>query len=207
MEKLARLMARKIGRGLNADDERIAVMAYGLTALLQLVFILAASVLMGCLFGFLPEAMIVFLSVGFLRRLIGGHHSQSFNGCLVMSILCIGIFSALAHYVLPLCGMTAAYIASGAVYAVASLLIFRLAPVDSPNKPVRRPDKIRRLRRSAFAVMLAFAALTVLGLLYGSRSALCLRCVWALNLSVLWQAWMLTRSGAYVIGIIDRCLK
>ncbi len=94
MEKLARRWAQKIGTAQNADSEKVAVMAYGLTALLQLICIFLFAVLLGCLFDFFWEAMIAFFSVGFLRRLIGGAHSGSFNGCLFLSVFCIALFYA-----------------------------------------------------------------------------------------------------------------
>ena len=207
MEKLARRWAQKIGDSQNAESEKVAVIAYGLTALLQLVCIFFSTVLLGCLFDFFWEAMIVFFSVGFLRRLIGGVHSGSFNGCLFLSVFCIALFSALARYVLPLTGFWTACLVSGAIYLVASLLIYRLAPVDSPNKPVRRPEKIKRLRRSAAAVMAAFIWLTAIMLLMACRGTDCLTYLWALDLSVLWQVCMLTSGGKRLIETLDHLFK
>lgn len=207
MEQLAHRWAQKIGTTLGTDEERIAVMAYGLTALLQLVLIFLAAALLGWALGFFGESMIVFFSVGFLRRLIGGAHAGSFNGCLVVSIFCIGFFSALAHYVLPLCPFWVLCGASLAIYLTAVVLIARLAPVDSPNKPVRSLEKRRRLRRSAFGVMVVFALLTAAALLWQIRGGNCARYIWALNLSVLWQTTMLTGCGSRLIRIVDLRFK
>jgi len=207
MEQLAHKWAQKIGTALNADQEKIAVMAYGLTALLQLLLIFAAALLFGLLFGFLWEAMIVFFSVGFLRRLIGGAHAGTFNGCMVISVVCIVLFSALAHYVLPLCGFWAVCIASVLIDLLASFLIYRYAPVDSPNKPVRSPEKIRRLRRGAGTVMAAFILLTVVLLFLSYRNSVWFSYIWAFDLSVLWQVCMLTAMGRRLICVVDHLIK
>lgn len=203
MEKLAHNWAQKIGTALDADQERIAVMAYGLTALLQLLLIFAAALLFGLVFGFLVEAMIVFFSVGFLRRLIGGAHAAKFDGCIVISVFCIALFSALAHYVLLLCGFWVTCVASVIIYILASCLIYRLAPVDSPNKPVRAPEKIRRLRRGAGVVMVVFSLLTVVMLFLQWKGYAFISYVWALDLSLLWQTCMLTAIGRRLVNIVD----
>lgn len=203
MEKLAHSWAQKIGTALDADQERIAVMAYGLTALLQLLMIFVAALLFGMVFGFLPEAMIVFFSVGFLRRLIGGAHAAKFDGCIAVSVFCIAIFSALAHYILPLCGFWITCAVSAVIYLLSSCLIYRLAPVDSPNKPVRAPQKIRRLRRSAGVVMAIFSLLTLAMLFLQYKGYAYMSYIWALDLSLLWQTCMLTAIGRRLINIVD----
>jgi accessory gene regulator B len=207
MIKLSQIIARKIGDSLKLDDEKVAVMSYGLFGMLQVAVIFAASVIMGLIFGFFWEAMILFFSVGFLRRLIGGAHSQGLMSCMIISILSIAILSLLARYVLPAFGFVFAAAFSAFVYLSASCLIYKLAPVDSPNKPVRAPEKIKRLRKSSFAVMLSFILLTVAALILQYKGIETAPYIFALDLSVLWQSCMLTKLSHKLLSRFDRILK
>ena len=100
MEKLAKAIAAAIGKNLGKSEEEVAVIAYGLIGLLQFFAILLLTSAVGLIFGFFLETLIVFLSVGFLRRLTGGAHSRGLYNCLVYSVLFVCGFSALAHFVL-----------------------------------------------------------------------------------------------------------
>ena len=60
MENLARSIANKISKKLGYDDEKTAVIAYGLIGLFQFIIILCACALIGLVFGFFWEAMIIF---------------------------------------------------------------------------------------------------------------------------------------------------
>ena len=76
MERLAKKIAESIGESLGKSDEDVAVVAYGLIGILQFlaIFLLASTI--GFAFSFWIEVVVVFLSVGFLRRLTGGAHSK-----------------------------------------------------------------------------------------------------------------------------------
>ena len=68
MEKLAKSIAASIGRHLEKSEEDVAVIAYGLIGILQLLAILVISLTIGIIFGFWAEVLTIFFSVGFLRR-------------------------------------------------------------------------------------------------------------------------------------------
>ena len=101
MEALAKRIAAAIGRNLSKTDEEVAVIAYGLIGIIQFLAILIISLTIGIIFGMWAEVLIIFFSVGFLRRLTGGAHSRGIYNCLVYSVCFVCGFSALATYSLP----------------------------------------------------------------------------------------------------------
>ncbi len=68
MEKLARKLANNIALSLGYDDEKEAVVAYGLIAIIQVSIIILLVLLLGLLAGAPIEAMIICLSASILRK-------------------------------------------------------------------------------------------------------------------------------------------
>lgn len=206
MEKLAKKIAEALGNSLNKNEEQVAVMAYGLTAIIQMFSILAVSVLFGVFAGVLPEVFVVFFSVGFLRRLIGGAHSKGIYSCFFISVFCIIVFGLLTKFVivkyLPLYLIATLSIL---IYAYSIFLTYKLAPVGNEKKPISSEKKRLRLRKSAFIVLSLFVACTAL-LLYFQYifGGIYSRIAVSLFLSVLWQSTMLTKVGHSFITQIDR---
>lgn len=96
------------------------------------------------------ECLLIYLVVGTFRKCTGGAHAPSLLGCILTSLLTIGAMAGLARYLLAprLTPLTASLCLLAFVWIW--WIIIRRVPVDSPNKPIRRPEKIRRLRRQSF---------------------------------------------------------
>ena len=208
MERLCKKIAQYIGESIGADDEKISVIEYGMIAIIQFLIILIVSSAIGFIFGFFFETLIVFFSVGFLRRVIGGAHSVSFNSCLLVSIICIDFLSYLSKYIAKnYIGFNYIILFIIFIYIIAVVLIYKLAPVDNPNKVINNPNKIKRLRKQAFIILISYIIIT-LGLiicccLYGRNY---ISYAVSLALSVLWQVTMLTKIGHSLIYLFDKCL-
>ena len=205
MEKLAKSIAASIGKNLGKSEEDIAVIAYGLIGILQILAILVISLTIGILFGFWAEVLTIFFSVGFLRRLTGGAHSRGLYNCLVYSVFFVCGFSAICvfwlarvsfqHYILP------AYVL---IYLFGYVTIALKAPVAPPNKPCRTEKKRRRLRRGSFIVLTVFFILdAVLFFFRGYMHQRFYTVGLSLALSVLWQIFMMTKAGHAFIYVID----
>ncbi len=203
MISLCRKWSAQISGALSLEEERRQVIEYGLLALVQMSVILAGAMLAGAVFGFLPETVILFFSVGILRKNTGGAHSETIGGCTVMSIAVICILAALCRYVLMgIPSQTMAVLLLALCYGLAFLQIYRRAPMDTPNKPITKPEKINRLRRQGFFVLAIYAILSLALLLWGAKRGTSLS--FAVSCASLWQAATLTRPGATMIRTVDR---
>lgn len=93
------------------------------------------------------ECLLIYLVVGTFRKCTGGAHAPSLLCILIQSAHHrsdggagpVSAGSRLTPLTASLCLLAFVWI---------WWIIIRRVPVDSPNKPIRRPEKIRRLRPS-----------------------------------------------------------
>lgn len=204
METLAKKMAQSIGKSLGKTEEEIAVIAYGLIGILQFSTIFVLSSIIGLIFGFWLETAIVFLSVGFLRRLTGGAHSSGIYSCLVYSVFFVCGISAISYYLLAQLAWQINLGLLVAVYLFGYVTVALKAPVTPPNKPCRSEQKRKRLRRGSFIVLTLFLVASLVCVLLGWKwNARCYSIGLSLVLSTLWQITMMTAVGKGFVELID----
>lgn len=205
MERLARRIAESAARNGGLDEERTRVIAYGLSALIQMLFLLVASLAFGILFHCLLESMIIFTSVGLMKRSSGGAHSNTSGNCTVISLVSIFVMALIARFVVPVIHpywyIYLAFVILS--FSAALLTVHRRAPVSTPNKPITRPEKIKRLRRQSFITVGIFFSLAAIMTFRGQAHPRLINGAISLNLAVLWQSFMLTEAGARLISFID----
>ena len=203
MERLAKKIAESVGKSLDKNEEDVAVIAYGLIGILQFMAIFLLASVIGLVFSFWLEVVVVFLSVGLLRRLTGGAHSSGIYSCLVYSVFFVCALSALARYGLSALPVTANAIIAALIFGFGYFMIARKAPVTPPNKPCRTEAKRKRLRKGAFTVLTIFMLLVAAALVFRGRSGRIYSVGLALLLSTLWQITMMTRAGHSFISFFD----
>ena len=204
MERLAKKIAGSVGESLGKNEEEVAVMAYGLIGILQFLAIFILASIIGIVLGFWLEVLIVFLSVGFLRRLTGGAHSSGIYSCLVYSVIIICGLSALARYLLPVLHLSVNCAICALIFAFGYFMVALKAPVAPPNKPCRTEAKRKRLRKGAFIVLSMFLVLVGTSLALNGRVGRIYSLGLALALSTFWQIAMMTRAGHVFITFIDK---
>lgn len=207
MEKIAHHLAEKIAVSLEYDAEKQAVIAYGLTGLLQLLVLAAVFSLLGILFSIFWELAILYIAVALYRKYSGGGHASSMEACTLFSIfICLLLAFAAKGLTQIFSGVPALLISVAGTFVFAGVITWRRAPVDSPNKPIRTKEKKQRMRLGSF-VFLAAAFCASLLLFWGARwYPLCRSCGFALLLAVCWQAFTLTPLGIAFIRLADRLL-
>lgn len=210
MEKLAHSLSEIIALRLNYDEDKKAVIEYGLTAIFQIVSMFIVSSIIGLLAGFWIESMVIFLAVGLLRKSTGGAHSQTMQGCMIISVFSISFMAFIATYVIPLTFKTNKYILIPlfiVLFLFCIIVAYRLVPIDTPNKPITKIEKIKKLRRNTFSTLIAYFLISeILAILFIDNVVLVDISI-ALCLATLWQVFTLTKIGHIVIGTIDSKFK
>lgn len=204
MEKLAERLAESAAKSAGLNEERKKVIAYGLGALIQMLSLMVASTVFGIVFHCLVESMTIFFAVGIFKSSAGGAHARTSTSCTFISLVSIFLMSLFSRYVVP---VVSAYwpVYFGFIvlaFAIAGVTVYRLAPVGSANKPIVRPEKIRRLRRLSFLTVGVFFAISAALILFEG----CPRCINAaisLTLAVLWQSFMLTKAANRFLSFWD----
>lgn len=203
MERAAHHLSEKIAFHMQFCDEKRAVIEYGLLAIFNIAVIGIGISLISIFFHVWYESVTIFLGVGLLKKSTGGAHAQTMLGCAVISVLSITGVALAARYALD--DPINIYINIGIsiiVFAFCFFIFNKTVPVDTPNKPIRKPEKIKRLRRQSFVLLGLYTALAVATALmtplwnrFGSLSY-CIRFV------LLWQTLMLTRYGQRFISLL-----
>ncbi len=204
MERLANKLSEKIASQMKFDEDKKEVIAYGLTAIFQMIVIALVISVIGIIFGFFYESMIIFIGVGIIRKSTGGAHSRTMFGCLIFSILSIVLLSSLSRNVLNIQLDILQNIGISFVVFIFCFIIFYIrVPVDSPNKPIVKPEKIKRLRRQSFTILIIFSLLSVVFVLLTPLNSRFYSISVSIRLTMLWQLLTLTKFGGKLIYKID----
>lgn len=209
MEILAKSLSEKIAIKLHFGSEKREVIAYGLTAIFQMVAIFVITSVVGIIGGFWYECMVLFIGVGLLRKSVGGAHSQTFTGCLFISILTITFLAFLSRFLSRFLFLNSAenpavWIIVSAFFTIAFIYTYLKAPVDSGNKPIQRPEKIKRLRRNAFLTLFLFFITALLLLYFSYKNGRLISVSISFAFAALWQTFVLTVFGQGFINAVDR---
>lgn len=204
MEKMAYDLSEKIAIQLHFDDEKKAVIAYGLTAIFQMFFIAILASIIGIIGHFWLESMILFLVVGIIKKSTGGAHSETMFGCILISVFSITFLAMISRYVFyfPI----NQYINIGIsviIFAFSYIVFYRRVPVDSPNKPIVKPEKIKRLRRQSFFLLTLFTFLSVFLLFLAPDYYRLYSIIFSIRFAIIWQSFTLTQIGIKSIAKFD----
>jgi len=205
MEKLAVSISKFIAAKLNYEKDKQEVIAYGLTAIFQMVSIFVIASVIGLIGNFWAESTIIFLAVGILRKSTGGAHSQTMKGCLIISIFSISFLGFLAKYLFDIHLINHLYflIPLSIIYLFSFFFIHKLAPVASPKKPITREEKRKMLRKKSFITWFVYYAISVGLVFFSNYNINYITLSISLSFATLWQAFTLTKFGHKTIDIID----
>lgn len=203
MERIVRRLASKIARSQGLDAEREAVVAYGLLAMVQIAVITLLALVMGFAVGAPVEAMIVCFSVSFFRKYSGGAHAYDADFCTVVSVVYCTLAAAAAGWLTPLYRLPAMIAAVIAIYTITYWVIRRYVPVDSPNKPIKNPLKIKRMRKGSFLLVTIYLALQFFFIFTANRNPLFQKYGICLLLGTAWQTLTLTPIGAVLLNKLN----
>ncbi len=208
MEALAHNIAGRIALQMNFDEDKKSVIAYGLTAIFQMITIFAVISIIGVFFNFWYECIIIFLGVGIIRKSTGGAHSETMYGCIIISVLSVTILSSLSRHILDFSFNNFVNIGiSVVVYVLCFIAFYIRVPVDSPNKPIVKPEIIKRLRRQSFILLTIFFIISITFIILAAWNNRFYSIAASIRLTMLWQAFTLTKIGAQIFEKIDSKFK
>jgi accessory gene regulator B len=170
-----RIVGRLIEKSIINDAER-ELYTYGLFMLLSQTLYFILTVTFGVLLNKTLESVVFYVAFLFIRTNAGGIHASSELKCEVATtlslFLCLGI--------VKLCGLYNLKLVILILTIVATVFIFILCPLDSPEKPLNKKEKIY-FRKKSWIVLLII--LTIIGIsLYFEINALIYPCCMSLIL-------------------------
>lgn len=208
IEALANRIADGLASQLNLDQEKRAVIAYGFIGILQGVALLLMITVIGILTGTFYEALIIFLSVGYIRKSTGGAHSRTMWGCNTVSVFSISLLALASKYLLGMPIELTVNIGFTIILFLVGFMVFhKRVPVDSPNKPIISAEKISRLRRESFTKLLLFLILTVAAIASADTHIRFYSIASSIRLAMIWQVITLTEKGASLLARVDSAVN
>ena len=140
------------------EESKEAIYAYGMELLISDV-LNTLIVLMIALISHTLPAVVVFISVFMgLRQFVGGYHANSPLNCMFTLVIVMLVFS---YGICNISGqLSKAFSAS--FIAIALPIIFCIAPVPHPNKPMSEEKGIRLRKRSYLLTVILSAAVIAL---------------------------------------------
>ncbi|MCE5195948.1 MAG: accessory gene regulator B family protein [Negativicutes bacterium] len=208
MEKLTRKLAANVARSLDYDAEREAVIAYGLIGLVQIIITFALVLLFGSLVGAPAEALIVCAAVGLLRKYSGGAHAGSAELCNAISVVySTSAAVAAKRYFSTADNLALQLLLTAVIFGVSYLIVYRFAPVDSPNKPIKTVKKKKRMRQGSFIILTVYFLLAIALFLAGCDDGVYASYGISLLFGVIWQIFTLTSPGAFLLHSLDLRLQ
>lgn len=208
IETISNHFAERISEELKLDKDKKEVIAYGTFAIIQMVISIFLVTLFGWVFNVLIQALIISFTISILRKYSGGVHASSPSICnIIGTVVSVGL-AILLNYTYLSINLWMIIFAGLLIFAGAFLIISKVAPVDSPAKPIKRAEKRRRMKKgSIFVICTYFLIVIVIVLSYFQTLeksllfyALCI------YVGVSWQVFTLTKAGHIVLTKLDTFL-
>ncbi len=203
MEKMVRRLANKIAVSLGYDEEREAVVAYGLLAIVQIGITIILALIFGLIVGAPVEAMIVCFAVSIFRKYSGGAHAYDADFCTIVSVVYCTVAALASRMLATIVNPGIVLIVVIICYILTYWIIYRYVPVDSPNKPITNKDKIKRMRKGSTIIVSVYFALQLVFYFFASRYPAFHSYGISLLLGTAWQSLTLTPLGAILLNKLN----
>jgi accessory gene regulator B len=206
MERCSKAIAAKLALELGCDDDRRDVMAYGAFALIQMFISIGLVMIFGLVFDVVVEALIISFTASILRKYSGGVHASSPNTCTFLGIVvCVGFGLLIKLGLAPVIDVKAFLVAGALGFIWSFCMISRLAPVDTPNKPIKSEEKRERMRKGSYKAMVFYLLMILINLFFYEFLSSDVFFVYSICITfgVFWQVYTLTGSGHKLIEKVD----
>lgn len=203
IEKISEYIALKIKNENNLNEEKYEVIKYGLHAVFQMAFSILTVIIIGAIFNVAFEAFIISLIISILRRSAGGAHASTELNCALIGAL-VSVFLAVLIMKINM-GIELAIVILIIAMMISYILLRKLAPVDSPNKPIRTEKKIKRLKKASLITWVIYMILVIifmeLSIIF--KIDYFEKVGFLITFGCLWQSYTLTRSCHNLYEIMD----
>ena len=200
MYRLAEYLGEKLSTALQYDQEQKEVIVYGLLGIIQFVIVLSLLLIFSSLFGTVAASLILSFSVSALRVHAGGAHLSSIWVCSLTGVV-ISVLMPTVFELLGVQNLSSNYLfyKTNGILLLALWIVIVKAPVDSPNKPITKPEKIKKLKRKSIIVVLIYFVI-------GNFLAYKLLNVYlfCLLFGVMWQCFTMLKIGHTILGFFER---
>lgn len=195
IQRICENISDKIAKELNFEANQRAVINYGLFAMIQTSIAIGTEIIFGALLGVLIPTLIISLVAVFLRKYSGGAHAQTPEGCIVIGDI-VSVGGALGISWIPW-NVIGIIVLGVIIFILAYYFVWRLAPVDSASKPIRRVEKKQLLKKRSIFILSIYLIATIVSLLLylNNTDEKLLIYIASVYVGIGWQTFTLTATG------------
>ncbi|TEB05759.1 putative accessory gene regulator protein [Pelotomaculum schinkii] len=198
---ISQRIASYMGDALNLDSDNREVVAYSLELIFHTSVTLLLVLLIAWLIGPLREAVILIIVMFLFKNFAGGAHCSSATRCTILSMLLIPSFAELSFIAGQYFTLYVLIILTVLSVLFSYTIVYKLAPV---NLPIVSERHIQNRRYFSFLLLVLITiAQVILIILISDRTA---SFIIAIDISIFWQSFMLTKPGHALVGYYDRLL-
>lgn len=195
IKKISNRVAINLRESLNLDEEKFQVIEYGIHAFIHMMFSILMVIIFGWIFNVLIEALIISFTISLFRKSSGGAHAKTEISCALIGMI-VSVIPAILISIYNF-EIIIELILIGLFLIISFAITIKLAPIDSPNKPIRSEKKIKRLKRESITTLVIYMILIIINCLLeiafkeynGLKYGLCI------SFGTLWQSITLTKVG------------
>lgn len=118
------------------EEKQREIYAYGLSQLIVYLYNFLTVIIIGLIFGMVWQSIAFTAFYMMIRPYAGGYHARTPQMCYVYSLIMI-IAVLFLIKIIPLNGLL--YLL---IYAISSIIILKLSPVEDENKPLDNIEKV-----------------------------------------------------------------
>jgi accessory gene regulator B len=209
IERLSKNTASQISIALNLDKEREEILAYGAFNLFHTAWSIFLVALFGVLFDVLIYALFLSFTAAWLRKYSGGAHATSPNRCAIIGVIVFDGLAVLIDKFIISIDIVFLIIHTILSFLCTYYVIYKFCPVDSPSKPIRKAETIKRLRKNSFKTIYILIGITItLFVFYFQLGQVqLLKIISCISTGILWQSLTLISPGHFIIHVLDMFLK
>lgn len=205
IDNVSKSFASVVSSNLSLGHDQEEVIAYGAFALIQTVLSIFAIAAFGLLLGVFAESMIISFAAAILRKFSGGVHATKPLNCAVIGMIIFCVLGLMVKHLMIniefvyLIGLIALE------FAFVFYVMIKYCPVGSANKPLKNPDKRKRLKKQSLMFTLSMLAVNIV-LTYSyvlTNNINFLTAAVCISTGILWQSITLVSLGHIIIESLD----
>lgn len=195
IEKVCDKISSTIAEELNMDDEKKAVVHYGVFAVIQISLSILCTLIVGAVLGVFVESLIISLIIVALRKASGGIHARTPNQCIVIGAVIISAGGLLCK-ASTLSAQHAAVI-EVVIFLGAFAIMAKYAPSDSKAKPITKDSERKRLKQKSIVTLFIYCILVSLCFIvyYYNNNYNLITYALCICFGTAWQSFTLTKTA------------
>lgn len=164
-QKISNNLARYISDKVNKSGEEFEVIRYGVFIFIHMSIAAILTIVLGILTNTLLEIIIISLIGALLKRCCGGVHSSSPNRCIVTGLVISYIFVVIGKLMNNL-STDIIYLLEILMLINSFIILYKKCPVPSKNKPLKKEETRKRLRKKAFNIYFMSVVIFILNIIF-----------------------------------------